>query len=712
MARYIFKMKQLLPYTLGTLLIAGACNSTEKKQDMQPPVAKTIPHELSMHGDTRIDPYYWLKERENPEVIAYLEAENAYAEASLAHTKGLQEQLFKEMKGRIKEDDMNVPYFENGYWYYSRFAKGQDYPIYCRKKGSQDAPEEIMFDVNVYAKGHEYFSLTGVRVSPDNQLALYFVDSIGRRQYTMRAKNLATGEEMGLNIYPTNGAAAWANDNRTLFYGTTDEQTLRADKIWKTKLGETAAPRLVFHEQDETFSTYVYKSTSKRFIFIGSGSTLTSEQRYVDANQPDANFKIVHPRERGLEYSVEDYGNDFYIVTNLNAQNFQLMKAPIAKSGKANWQTVIEHRADTRLEDVVFFKNFMVLDERKNGLGHLRVRDWQGKVDYYIPFNDPAYTCYTEVNRDYETSVLRYGYSSLTTPNSIYAFDMATQKQELLKQQEVVGGFNAADYVSERFFVTARDGAQVPVSLVYKKSLRKKEGNPTLLYGYGSYGASMDAYFSTSRLSLLDRGFVFAIAHIRGGEEMGRQWYEDGKLLKKKNTFYDFIDCAEDLLKKGYTAPGEMYAMGGSAGGLLMGAVVNMRPDLWKGVIAAVPFVDVITTMLDESIPLTTGEFDEWGNPKDKVYYDYMLSYSPYDQVSKQAYPNMLVTTGLHDSQVQYWEPAKWVAKLRTVQQGAGKIYLVTDMKAGHGGKSGRFNALKDDALEFAFLLDLAGIKK
>jgi len=712
MARYIFKMKQLLPYTLGTLLIAGACNSTEKKQDMQPPVAKTIPHELSMHGDTRIDPYYWLKERENPEVIAYLEAENAYAEASLAHTKGLQEQLFKEMKGRIKEDDMNVPYFENGYWYYSRFAKGQDYPIYCRKKGSQDAPEEIMFDVNEYAKGHEYFSLTGVRVSPDNQLALYFVDSIGRRQYTMRAKNLATGEEMGLNIYPTNGAAAWANDNRTLFYGTTDEQTLRADKIWKTKLGETAAPRLVFHEQDETFSTYVYKSTSKRFIFIGSGSTLTSEQRFVDANQPDANFKIVHPRERGLEYSVEDYGNDFYIVTNLNAQNFQLMKAPIAKSGKANWQTVIEHRADTRLEDVVFFKNFMVLDERKNGLGHLRVRDWQGKVDYYIPFNDPAYTCYTEVNRDYETSVLRYGYSSLTTPNSIYAFDMATQKQELLKQQEVVGGFNAADYVSERFFVTARDGAQVPVSLVYKKSLRKKEGNPTLLYGYGSYGASMDAYFSTSRLSLLDRGFVFAIAHIRGGEEMGRQWYEDGKLLKKKNTFYDFIDCAEDLLKKGYTAPGEMYAMGGSAGGLLMGAVVNMRPDLWKGVIAAVPFVDVITTMLDESIPLTTGEFDEWGNPKDKVYYDYMLSYSPYDQVSKQAYPNMLVTTGLHDSQVQYWEPAKWVAKLRTVQQGAGKIYLVTDMKAGHGGKSGRFNALKDDALEFAFLLDLAGIKK
>lgn len=705
-------MKKLIPYTLGLSLLAAACNSSQPEQNMQPPVAKAIPHELTIHGETRVDPYYWLRERENPEVIAYLEAENAYTEASLAHTKGLQEQLFKEMKGRIKEDDMNVPYFENGYWYYSRFAKGKDYPIYCRKKGSQDASEEVMFDVNTYAEGNEYFSLTGVRVSPDNKIALYFTDSVGRRQYTMRAKNLENGQELGLSVYPTNGGAAWANDNRTIFYGTTDEQTLRADKIWQTKLGESAAPKLVFHEQDETFNTYVYKSTSKRFIFIGSGSTLTSEQRFIDANQPDAAFKVIHPRERGLEYGAEDYGNDFYLVTNLNAQNFQLMKTPIAKSGKANWQTVIEHRADTRLEDVVFFKDFMVLDERKNGLGHLRVRDWQGKVDYYIPFNDPAYTCYTEINRDYETSVLRYGYSSLTTPNSIFAFDMATQKQELLKQQEVVGGFNPTDYASERFFVTARDGAQVPVSLVYKKSLRKKEGNPTLLYGYGSYGASMDAYFSTNRLSLLDRGFVFAIAHIRGGEEMGRQWYEDGKLLKKKNTFFDFIDCAEDLLKKGYTAPGEMNAMGGSAGGLLMGAVVNMRPDLWKGVIAAVPFVDVVTTMLDESIPLTTGEFDEWGNPKEKEYYDYMLSYSPYDQVSKQAYPNMLVTTGLHDSQVQYWEPAKWVAKLRTMQQGNGKIYLVTDMKAGHGGKSGRFNALKDDALEFAFLLDLAGIKK
>lgn len=695
--------------TLATFAIS--CQTATKEENMQPPIAKAIPHELSAHGHTRIDPYFWLNDRENPEVIAYLEAENAYAEQSLAHTKSLQDKLFKEMKGRLKEDDMNVPYFENGYWYYNRFESGQDYPIYCRKKGTLEAAEEIMFNVNDYAKGHDYFSLTGVRVSPDNRLAMFFTDSVGRRQYTLGVKNLQTGEMLDIKMFPANGGAAWANDNQTIFYGTTDDQTLRADKIWRINISNSAnKPALVFHEKDETFSTYVYKAKSGRFIYIGSGSTLTSEQQFIEANKPNGSFQTIQARTRGLEYSAEDYGNDFYVITNLDAQNFQLMKTPIAKSNKENWTTVLAHRPDTRLEDVLFFKDFMVIDERQNGLSKLRVRDWSGKTDYYIPFNDPAYTAYTEINRDYETSQLRYGYSSLTTPNTLFAFDMKSKNQEVLKQQEVVGGYNASDYVSERFFVTARDGAQVPVSLVYKKSMRKATGNPTLLYGYGSYGASMDAYFSSSRLSLLDRGFVFAIAHIRGGEEMGRQWYEDGKLLKKKNTFYDFIDCAEHLLKAKYTEAGKMYAMGGSAGGLLMGAVVNMRPDLWHGVIAAVPFVDVITTMLDETIPLTTGEFDEWGNPKDKEYYDYMLSYSPYDQVSEQAYPNLLVTTGLHDSQVQYWEPAKWVAKLRTKQQGEGKIYLVTDMKAGHGGKSGRFNALKDDALEFAFLLDLAGI--
>lgn len=702
-------MKKLLLLTLLPLI---ACNSSEKMQDQPAPIAKKIPKELSIHGDTRIDNYFWLNERENPEVIAYLEAENSYAEAQLAHTKPLQDKLFNEIKGRIKEDDSNVPYFLNGYWYYSRYEAGKDYPIHCRKPTSLEANEEVLLDANVLAEGHGYYSLTGLRVSPDNQMLMFFQDTVGRRQYSMSFKNLTTGEVMPISIFPTNGSAAWANDNSTVFYGTTDAQTLRSDRIWKYEIGKDAkTAKEVYFESDETFATYVYKGKSDRFIFISSGSTLTSEQRYIDAAKPSDAFKVIQPRVRGLEYSAEDYGSDFYLVTNKDAQNFQLMKTPITKSGVENWETVLAHRADVRLNDVVFFKDFLVIEERAAGLNQLRVRDWSSKIDYYIPFNDPAYTVYTEINRDYNTSKLRYAYTSLTTPNTLYNFDMASQETEVLKVQEVVGGYNAADYVSERFFVTAADGAQVPVSLVYKKSMKKASGNPTLLYGYGSYGATMDAYFSVSRISLLDRGFVYAIAHIRGGEEMGRQWYEDGKLLKKKNTFTDFIACGEHLVAQNYAAKDQLFAMGGSAGGLLMGAVMNMRPDLWKGVVASVPFVDVITTMLDESIPLTTGEFDEWGNPKDKEYYDYMLSYSPYDQVSKQAYPHVLVTTGLHDSQVQYWEPAKWVAKLREYNQSQNKIYLVTDMEAGHGGKSGRYNAIKDTALDFAFLLDLAGVK-
>ena len=704
-------MKKVLLFALLPLLIA--CNSAEKMQEQPAPIAKKIPKELSIHGDTRIDNYFWLNERENPEVIAYLEAENSYAEAQLAHTKPLQDQLFNEIKGRIKEDDSNVPYFLNGYWYYSRVESGKDYPIHCRKPGNLDAQEEIMLDANALAEGHGYYSLTGLRVSPDNQMQMFFQDTVGRRQYSMSFKNLATGEVLPIGIYPTNGAAAWANDNKTVFYGTTDPQTLRADRIWKYEIGTAASTAAeVYFEKDETFATYVYKGKSDRYIFISSGSTLTSEQRYVDASKPGDAFKIIQPRVRGLEYSAEDYGSDFYLVTNKDAQNFQLMKTPIAKSAVANWKTVLAHRADVRLNDVVFFKDFLVLEERSAGLTQLRVRDWAGKVDYYIPFNDPAYSANPEINLDYNTSKLRYAYTSLTTPNSLFSFDMASKQTETLKVQEVVGGYNASDYVSERYFVTAPDGAQVPVSLVYKKSLKKPTGNPTLLYGYGSYGVTTDAYFSVSRISLLDRGFVYAIAHVRGGEEMGRQWYEDGKLLHKKNTFTDFIACGESLVAEKYAAKDQLFAMGGSAGGLLMGAIINMRPELWKGVVASVPFVDVITTMLDETIPLTTSEFDEWGNPKDKTYYDYMLSYSPYDQVKALAYPHLMVTTGLHDSQVQYWEPAKWVAKLRAFNTSANKIYLITDMEAGHGGKSGRYNAIHDTARYFAFLLDLAGNKK
>lgn len=691
------------------MMLAISCTQSTKMEEPQAPLAQKIPTELSMHGHTRIDNYYWLNERENPEVIDYLNAENDYTEKVLAHTKNLQDELFNEMKGRIKEDDSNVPYFSNGYWYYVRFETGKNYPIYCRKTESMEATEEIMFDVNQYAAGYDYFSLTGVRVSPDNQMAMFFTDTVGRRQYSLLFKNLITGEQLPVSIYPTNGAAAWAADNKTVFYGTNDVQTLRSDKIWKYQLGEEpTTAKLVFEEKDETFNTYVFLSKSRKYIYISSGSTLTSEQQFINANEPNADFKLIQPRTRGIEYDAEDYGNDFYIRTNKDARNFCLMKAPIARPQMSNWQVIIPHREEVLLENTEYFSDYMVLQERSEGLTRLRVRDWKGQIDYFIPMNDPAWYVYPEVNREYNTSILRYGYTSLTTPNTIFSFDMKTREQEILKQQEVLGDFKAENYVSERIFVSAHDGAQIPVSLVYRKSAKKENGNPTLLYGYGSYGASMDAYFSSNRLSLLDRGFVFAIAHIRGGEEMGREWYENGKLLNKKNTFYDFIDCGEFLLANNYTAPGQLYAMGGSAGGLLMGAVINMRPDLWHGVVAQVPFVDVITTMLDESIPLTTGEYDEWGNPNDKTYYDYMLSYSPYDQLSKQAYPNLLVTTGLHDSQVQYWEPAKWVAKLREYQQGSGKILLKTDMNAGHGGKSGRFNALHDTALEYAFLLDLA----
>ncbi|MFN3529579.1 MAG: S9 family peptidase [Bacteroidia bacterium] len=691
------------------MMLAIGCTQTTKMEEPQAPVAQKIPTELNMHGHTRVDNYYWLNERENPEVIDYLNAENDYKEKVLAHTKKLQDELFNEMKGRIKEDDSNVPYFSNGYWYYVRFETEKNYPIYCRKAESMEAAEEIMFDVNQYAEGYEYFSLVGVRVSPDNQIAMFFTDTVGRRQYSLSFKNLITGEQLPVSIYPTNGAAAWASDNKTVFYGTNDAQTLRSDKIWKYRLGEEpAAAKLAFEEKDETFNTYVFLSKSRKYIYISSGSTLTSEQQFINANEPNTDFKLIQPRTRGIEYDAEDYGNDFYIRTNKDARNFCLMKTPIARPQMSNWQVVIPHREEVLLEDTEYFSDYMVLQERSEGLTRLRVRDWKGQTDYFIPMNDPAWYVYPEINREYNTSILRYGYTSLTTPNTIFSFDMKTREQKILKQQEVLGDFKAENYVSERFFVSARDGAQIPVSLVYRKSAKNENGNPTLLYGYGSYGSSMDAYFSSNRLSLLDRGFVFAIAHIRGGEEMGREWYENGKLLNKKNTFYDFIDCGEFLLANNYTTPGQLYAMGGSAGGLLMGAVINMRPDLWHGVVAQVPFVDVITTMLDESIPLTTGEYDEWGNPNDKTYYDYMLSYSPYDQVSKQAYPNILVTTGLHDSQVQYWEPAKWVAKMREYQQGSGKILLKTDMNAGHGGKSGRFNALHDTALEYAFLLDLA----
>jgi oligopeptidase B len=554
--------------------------------------------------------------------------------------------------------------------------------------------------------------VAGHSVSPDNHLLAYGVDTVSRRKYTIHFKNLKTGEIMADEIPNTTGSAVWAADNKTVFYAAKDD-TLRAYKIFRHILGAPVTEDTeIFHEADPTFSVYVFKSKSRDYIFIGSFHTLSSEYRYIRAEEPEAEFRIIQPRERDLEYDVEHFGDHFYIRTNLEAENFRLMKAVIADPGKDQWEEVIPHRPEVLLENFEIFKNHLVLGERKEGLRQLRVRRWDGSEDYYVEFDEPAYTSYVSTNPEFDTPILRYGYTSLTTPTSTFDYNMDTREKELLKQEEVVGDFSPGDYRSERFMVTARDSVRVPVSLVYHKDVDRSGENPLLLYGYGSYGYSMDPYFSSSRLSLLDRGFIFAIAHIRGGEEMGRQWYENGKLLNKKNTFTDFIDCARYLVEKKYTNPDRLFIMGGSAGGLLMGAVVNMEPDLFRGVVAGVPWVDVVTTMLDDSIPLTTAEYDEWGDPNKKEYYDYMLSYSPYDNVTAQDYPDMLVTTGLHDSQVQYFEPAKWVQKLREFNTGDSRILLHINMGGGHGGVSGRFRRHRETAMEYAFMLNLVGITK
>lgn len=708
-----------LPFLLLSCIIFVSVYSQNKTKKMSdkivPPVAKIVPKVLEKHGDKRIDNYYWLNERENPEVIDYLNKENEYYQKSTAHTKQLQDELFLEMKSRIKEDDSSVPYLYNGYYYITRFEKGKDYPIYARKKGSLDAKEEIMFDCNEMAKGHAYFNLSGLNVSEDNKWVAFGVDLVSRRQYTIQIKNLETGEILPVKLENTTGGSTWAGDNKTLFYTRKDAQTLRSDKIYKHTLGtDASADTMVFHEKDDTFNTFVYKEKSKKYLVIGSSSTLTSEYQILEAKNPNGEFKVFQKRTRGLEYSISHYGDSFYIVTNKDkATNFKLMKTPETATSAENWKDLIAHRSDVLLEGIEIFKDYLVVEERSNGLNKIQIRPWNGKGDYYLPFESETYTAYTTTNVDFDTEILRYGYQSMATPSSVIDFNMRTQEKKVLKEQEILGGkFDKNNYVEERVWATATDGTKVPISMVYRKGIKKDGKNPFLLYAYGSYGATMDPYFSSTRLSLLDRGFIYAIAHIRGGEDLGREWYENGKLLKKINTFTDFIDCSKFVIAEKYTSAAHLYAEGGSAGGLLMGAIVNMNPELYNGVIAQVPFVDVVTTMLDDTIPLTTGEYDEWGNPNEKVYYDYMLSYSPYDQVKAQAYPNMYVSTGLHDSQVQYWEPAKWVAKLRVMKTNDNQLYLDTNMDAGHGGASGRFEALKELAKEFAFLLDLEKIKK
>ena len=678
----------------------------------QPPIAKKIPFIHDKHGHQRVDNYQWMTRRDTPEVIEYLNAENEYYEQETSHTNDLKEKIFQEIKGRIKEDDESVPYLLNGYWYFSKMQTGESYPYYYRRKEGTDV-DELLFNVNELAQGHDFYKITSLNVSPDNKMITYGVDTVGRREYVIYIKNLETNEVFPETLEQTTGGAVWANDNKTLFFTRKDSQTLRANKIYKYRLGD--APQLntlIFEEKEETFNCFVYKTMSERFIMIKSSSTLSDEVQFLNADQPEDAFKIVQKRQPNMEYSISHYQDKFYIMTNKDgATNFKVMTTDINTPQMENWEDLIPHDPKVLLEDIDIFDRYYVISDRFNGLNRIRIKAWDGTVDYFLPFKSETYTAYTSANFNYKTTKLRYTYNSLTTPPSVIEFDMETREEKVLKMQPIEDpDFSPKHYTSERLWATAIDGEKIPISMVYKKGLKKDGNNPLLQYGYGSYGATIDPYFSLSRLSLLDRGFVFAIAHVRGGEYLGREWYDNGKMFQKRNTFSDFIACSKFLISEKYTSANHLYASGGSAGGLLMGAIINMAPGLYNGILSAVPFVDVVSTMLDDSIPLTTGEYDEWGNPNHKDSYDYMLSYSPYDQVKKQNYPHILVTTGYHDSQVQYWEPAKWVAKLREHKTDDNKLYFKTDMDSGHSGASGRYDALKEVAIDFAFLLSLEEI--
>jgi oligopeptidase B len=713
---------------ISTLLLS-AC-----MQNSTPPDVTKKHHKMTEHGHTRVDDYYWMrltdeqksaekKDSHTQEVVDYIEAENDYTESRLKHTKKFQEKLFNEIVGRIKKDDESVPYFDNGYFYYTRYEKGKEYAIHCRKKGSLGSVEEILLDENVLAKGHDYFAVGGMDVSPDNQWISYGVDLVSRRIYTIYFKNLLTGNVLEQTIPNATGNVAWANDNKTVFYTSKNEVTLLSEMIWRHKVGtDSAKDEMVYEEKDESFYNGVYRSKSGEFIIIYNSSTLVSDYHILSANKPGGDFQNFSPRGSEHEYSIDHYQDKFFIITNWKAKNNRLMETSEDATDMANWKEVIAHRGDVHLLGMEIFKDHLVLNERKDGLRGLRVINQKSGKDENIDFGEQTYTARISVNEEFNTNILRYGYSSMVTPSSTYDYNMDTGELTLMKQQEVVGGYDQALYNSERHYALGRDGQPIPISLVYKTDLKNdptltQQGVPSnpqnvLLYAYGSYGATMDPYFSSTRLSLLDRGFIFAIAHVRGSQIYGRKSYDDGKMLNKKNTFTDFIDVGKYLIKEGLADSDHLFAEGGSAGGLLIGAVVNMAPELWKGAIAAVPFVDVVTTMLDASIPLTSNEWDEWGNPAEKKYYDYMLSYSPYDQLKDQTYPNMLVTSGFFDSQVQYWEPLKYVAKLRDHWKGDNDLYLHMNMDAGHGGKSGRFRRYREVALEYAFMFDLAGVKE
>lgn len=677
---------------------------------MKAPEAKKKIKKLTIHGDTRKDPYYWLNDRKNRDVIEYLKAENKYTnEAFNVPTKELQAALYDEMVARIPQKEEDVPYFWNGYLYYNRFEEGGEYPLFCRKK-TPEAAEEVMLDGNILAKPFAFFEITNWEVSPDNRYIAYAADTVSRRQYTVFIKDLETGKTLSEKIVNTSGDLAWANDSQTIFYAVLDD-TLRAAEIFKHRLGgEQNNDTLIYKEDDATFEVSVAKSKSQQYIFISSESTISTEYRFLNADTPEGKWQVFHPREKNLEYHVTHQLDRFLIRTNYKAGNFRLMATTLEQTEKTFWQPLTKSKEDVFLDDFEEFATFTCLQERKNGLVYFRILPLQNEDnDSIIPFQETDYYAYFDDNFDYDSSFLRYSFTSLKTPGTIIDYDINTGKKTIRKSEKVIGGYDSEEYITERKYVPSRTGEDIPVSIIYKKGLQRDGKSPLLLYGYGSYGINVESVFRSWRISLLDRGFSFAVAHIRGGQELGRKWYEDGKLLKKKNTFNDFIDVSRHLISSKYTSAKSLFAMGGSAGGLLMGVIANEAPELYKGIIAAVPFVDVVTTMLDETIPLTTGEYDEWGNPNEEVYYRYMLSYSPYDNVKEQDYPAMLITTGLHDSQVQYWEPAKWTAKLRDKKTNDNPLYLWVEMDFGHGGASGRFEHLKEIAMDYAFLLTQSG---
>ena len=693
-----------LVLTLATVVPLRAAAGPE------PPVAVKAPVADTLFGDVRVDEYAWMRDRSSPAVIEYLEAENAYTETMMRHTEALQESLYEEMVGRIKETDLSVPFLDNGYYYYERTEEGKQYPIFCRKKGSLEAEETVILDQNMLAEGHDYFEIWAAEISPDNRLLAYAVDMSGAEVFTIHVKDLTTGELLPDVIHETENALEWAADSRTLFYTTMDEAR-RSDKLWRHRLGTAQSEdALVYHEEDPAYGVWIDKTRSDEYLVMDVGSRVTSEEYLLRAGNAEGEFRMVAPRETEVEYYLSHHGDEFFVRTNENAINYKVMRTPANSPEKENWQEYIPHREDVKVERLEVFADYLVVYERRLGLRQLRVIDLNFGDEHYVSFPEPVYAVYLRENRVYDTDRLRFAYQSLVTPESIFDYDMRMQERELLKQREVLGGYDPSLYESERLFAEAGDGTEIPISIVYRRDKKSDSGNPMYLMGYGAYGASMDPWFSSSRLSLLDRGFVVGIAHVRGGGEMGEQWYKSGSMLNKKNTFTDFIACCRHLTDGGYTSSDRLAITGGSAGGLLIGAVLNMRPDLLAVAVADVPFVDVLNTMLDASIPLTVGEYDEWGNPNEEEYYWYIRSYSPYDNVGALDYPDILITASLNDPRVQYWEPAKWTARLRDRKAAGGTLLLKTNMGAGHGGSSGRYERLRELAFEYAFVLDSLGL--